>query len=192
MRLFYAAYLSRENMEAYQALVDRLIEGAPSVLRSVPHRSHHLTLAFLGEIGEVDLDRCSDALGTLEELEAFPLTLGPPGLLMGRGRPRLIRVGITSGEDLVHRVQTSLISYVTDAIPTLDTRSKPPHITLARFNKSAGKAQTRAIRSALETQTASLLPTRDQFSTVQLVKSSLSPSGPIYETLREVRLSGRS
>ena len=187
MRLFYAAYLSPENIRAYQVLVDRLIEEVPGTLRSVPHLTHHLTLAFLGEISESDANRCSEALKAIGQFEAFEYSLGPPSVLMGRGRPRLVRVSVTEGMEQVREVQTDLISGVSENLLSIETRSKPPHITLARFKKNARKSQTRQVEAALERADAPL-PQKGQFASVQLVKSTLTPSGPIYETLREVHL----
>ena len=187
MRLFYAAYLSRENMDAYQALVDGLIQRVPGVLRSIPNRTHHLTLAFLGEIAESDLEKCSAAIDAVEGCEAFEYSLGRPSLLLGRGRPRLIRVGVTRGSDRVSKVQAALVSSVSEQITSIDTRFKPPHITLARFKKNARRSQARQVETAVARHDTPL-PQRGHFSCLQLVKSTLTPSGPIYETLHEVHL----
>ena len=175
-------------MDAYQALVEGLILEVPGVLRSIPPGTHHLTLAFLGDIAESDIDRCSAALDEVGSFEAFEYSLGPPNLLSGRGRPRLVRVSTTEGVEQVRSVQKALISRVAQAVPSIDTRSKPPHITLARFKKFAHRPQARQIEAALGRMTDLAIPERDRFSSVRLVKSTLAPSGPIYETLREAPL----
>jgi 2'-5' RNA ligase len=178
-------------MDSYQALVARLIREVPGVLRSIPQRTHHLTLAFLGEIAESDVDMCSASLDSLKRVETFGYSLAPPTILMGRGRPRLIRVSVTDGMDLVRNVQTTLISRVSEQLPSLDSRSKPPHITLARFKKTAKRSQARQVETAIE-RNETPLQVQDHFSRVQLVKSDLTPSGPIYETLCEVHLAEAS
>ncbi len=188
MRLFYAAYLSRGSMDAYQALVDSLIREHPGDLRSVPRNTHHLTLAFLGEIAETEIEVCENALHEVAGLDAFEYSLGQPDILMGRGRPRLIRVGISAGEERIVTVQRTLIDAVADGIPSLDTRSKPPHVTLARFNKRAARPQARAVGRALAMIEPGQAPTTDRFSRVRLVRSSLTPSGPIYENVQEIEL----
>jgi len=189
MRLFYAAYLSRENMQAYQALVDQLIEEVPGTLRSVPHQTQHLTLAFLGEIAESDVDICSSVLEAVERFHAFRFSLGPPTILMGRGNPRLIRASVTEGSEQVSEIQRVLISGVSERLLSINSRPKPPHVTVARFNKKAHRPQARQVEDALERHLGPPLPGEDHFSTVHLVKSSLTQSGPIYETVKEVRLS---
>jgi 2'-5' RNA ligase len=190
MRLFYAAYLSRENMDAYQALVESLIRKVPGTLRSVPHRTHHLTLGFLGEIEESDLERCSAVLDAIERFGSFEYTLDTPSLLIGRGRPRLIRAGVTAGGEQIRDVQAALISRLKGRLPSLETRTKPPHVTIARFTKGSDRAQARAVEVAIQQIGDFALPERDHFEDVHLVSSSLTPSGPVYKTLRQVRLSG--
>ncbi len=187
MRLFYAACLSRENMDVYQALVDGLIQRVPGVLRSIPNRTHHLTLAFLGEIAGSEVQECSAAIDAVEGCEAFEYSLGRPSLLLGRGRPRLIRVSLSTGVQRVQEVQAALLASLATSHSSIDSRSKPPHTTLARFKKNAQRSQARRVEAAID-QCATPLPKGDQFSSVQLVKSTLTPSGPIYETLREVHL----
>lgn len=189
MRLFYAAYLSQENMDAYQALVDGLIGEVPGVLRSIPPSTHHLTLAFLGEIAESDVKICSSALDAVKGFEAFDYALGSPSLLVSRGRPRLIRVSVSEGAEKVRKVQTALLSKLAGDLSSIETRSKPPHITLARFKKNAHRPQTRRVQAAVDRYDTPV-PDKDHFSRVELVKSELTPSGPIYETLCEVDLAG--
>lgn len=189
MRLFYASYLGRENMRAYQTLVDQLIEDVPGTLRSVPLQTHHLTLAFLGEIADADGSAYCSALDTLEGTEAFAYSLGPPAILMGRGQPRLIHARVIENAEAIAEVQSRLLTAVRGLLPSIDSRPKPPHVTLARFKRSAKRWQTRQMRQALERVEGSLLPETDRFSSVHLVESTLTPSGPSYETLREIRLS---
>ncbi len=192
MRLFYAAYLSQENMRAYQALVDRLMAEVPGSLRSVPHQTHHLTLAFLGEIADSQLKACKVILESVASLDSFPLSLARPRVLKGRGRPRLICVDIADGKDRVEELQKSLSSALNERLDSIDLRPKPPHVTLARFNRNASRWQGRQVESALAGDLDLELPCADRFRAVDLVKSSLTPSGPIYETVARAELLVRS
>jgi 2'-5' RNA ligase len=183
MRLFYAAYLSEDNMRAYQALVDHLVQEVPDTLRSVPHRTHHLTLAFLGEIDDCDADKCRAALAEISGFQAFSYNLGAPTLLVGRGRPRLVRVDVAEGGEAIRRIQSTLLRRLSTQLPGLDTRTKPPHVTLARFRKNAHKWQARNVERTLERIDGAMFPTRDRLAEVHLVSSTLTPTGPRYQTV---------
>ena len=188
VRLFYAAYLSPENMRAYQDLVDRLIDDVPGVLRSIPPKSHHLTLAFLGEIRDDEVDKCATALQSVERVKTFPISLSHPRILKGRGRPRLMCVDVNDGKGKVSDVQATLIAHLTKGLPSLDLRSKPPHVTLARFSRKARARQARLVEEATAKRLEAAPPWGDQVDSVQLVRSSLTPTGPIYETVAEADL----
>jgi 2'-5' RNA ligase len=160
MRLFFASFLSAENIDAFQSLISELVAGASGALRSVPPATQHLTLAFLGEIAEQDVSECLNALTVVEDLRAIPFSLDPPRILFARKSPRLLKADISKGSERVAELQESLRAALLNRLPRLDIRPKPPHVTL------------------------------DLLNSVQLVKSKLTPEGPIYETVAESPLSG--
>jgi 2'-5' RNA ligase len=188
MRLFYASFLAPENMSAYESLVERLRTEVPRVLRPIPARSHHLTLAFLGDVADDDVDQCLAVLDTVTGSPASSFTLGQPRILYGRGRPRLISADLGEGGEHVSRLQQLLCDEILQALPSLDLRPKPAHVTLARFGKRTNRQTARRVEEALARQ-EDPKPTRtDRLVAVQLVKSSLTPTGPIYESLGETSL----
>lgn len=189
VRLFYATFLSDENMRAYQALVDELIEEVPDALRSIPPTTHHLTLAFLGEIADTDVEVCINSLAGVERQPAFAFTLARPRLLMGRGRPRLICADVADGKEQVSEAQAALTSQLSVHLPALELRPKPPHVTLARFHKRARRSQARRVEESLSRHYDDSAPWQDRFTSVALVRSSLTPSGPVYESLATANLS---
>ncbi len=188
MRLFYAAYLAPENMLAYEALIDGLLREVPGALRSIPQQTHHLTLAFLGEIPQNRLAVCVSALSDIERRDAFPIALGRPDILMGRGRPRLVRADVTENADKIDEIQAALLERLSGSLPSIDSRSKPAHVTLARFQKNAHRSQARRVREILRQLPDDSLPQKDRFSSVCLVQSSLTRTGPIYETIAQAEL----
>jgi 2'-5' RNA ligase len=189
VRLFYASFLAPENMSVYESLVAGLRDEVPRALRPLPARTHHLTLAFLGDVADGDVDKCLAVLDAATGSPASTFTLGQPRILYGRGRPRLICADLGEGGEHVSRLQQFLCDEILQALPSLDLRPKPPHVTLARFSKKANRQTARKVEEALARQ-EDAKPTRtDRLVTVQLVKSSLTPTGPIYESLGEATLS---
>jgi len=189
LRLFFATFLSQENVAAYQALVDRLMSDAPDALRPIPPASHHLTLAFLGELSDDDVENCRAGLAAVTELESFSFSLEPPRILMGRGRPRLICVDVGVGTKQVSEVQAALVAHLSRSLPSLKVRPKPPHVNLARFKRNARRSEAARIEGAMTRHYDNSHAWEDRFAEIHLVKSSLTPAGPIYETVQKAQLS---
>jgi len=190
MRLFYASFLAPENMSAYEALVARLSADVPRALRPIPARTHHLTLAFLGDVADGDVDKCLEVLNSAKGTPASSFSLGQPRILYGRGQPRLICTDLVEGAEHVSALQELLQVELRQALPSLSIRPKPPHVTLARFNRKANRQTGRKVEEALSRQDGLEQNRTGHLVSVQLVKSSLTPNGPIYESLGKATLAG--
>lgn len=188
MRLFYASFLDSQNMEAYEALIARISAAVPRVLRPIPHGTHHLTMAFLGEIGDNDLDGCLQALASTVASSTFDYSLGSPRILYARRSPRLICVDVENGAEKIASLQAQLHAAFLRRFPQSQVRAQHPHITLARFTRNARPQSAAAVSSALEAQAPQRLPQSDRLLSIHLVRSSLTSSGPVYESLGEAKL----
>jgi len=182
MRLFYASFLGHDTMQAYESAIASACVEVPNALRPVPRGTLHLTLGFLGQISEQDLEHCLEALHTVDEVPAFQIGLAPPSVLYARRTPRLVCVSVSDGADRVMALQRNLREGLRVRLPDLVIRPNPPHVTLARFRKSANRsAAQRALDSLLAR--AELPSEADWVTHVKLVRSTLTPQGPVYEPL---------
>ena len=190
MRLFYAAFLDPDNRRSYESLIARVIADVGNLIRPVPSDSQHQTLAFLGEIDDRDVDRYVEILELTKRFPEIPFTLRHPNVLFGRGTPRLVKADLEEGSERALALQKALRLETGEDPRTLERRLKHPHVTLARFKKSSNKAAAQKVIDAL-TRLEYPGPVRtDRLSSVHLVKSTLTPSGPIYESLAESTLGG--
>jgi len=192
VRLFYASFLDSQNMEAYEALIARISAAVPNVLRPIPRRTHHLTMAFLGEIEDNDLDRCLQALESTSASPSFDYSLGSPRILYARRSPRLICVDVERGSGEIASLQTLLSDSILQQFPKSEARAQNPHVTLARFKRNARPQSAAAVSEALQTQPLLELPQSDRLLSIHLVRSSLTSSGPVYESLGEAQLAESS
>jgi len=182
MRLFYASFLGRDTIQAYESAVASARVEVPNALRPVPRGTLHLTLGFLGQISEQDFEPCLEVLRTVNEFPAFRIALAPPSVLYARRAPRLVCVSVSDGADRVMALQRLLREGLRVRLPDLVIRPKPPHVTLARFHKSANRsAAQRALDSLLAR--VELPPGAEVVTHVKLVRSTLTPEGPVYEPL---------
>ena len=174
MRAFIALELPDAFAFETAALAERLsllCEG-----RFVPRENHHLTLAFLGDIGEA---QSRDAVCALEEACAgrAPVGLASDGLgRFGRAGDATLWMGVRGGEalaDLAAGVRGRLDAWGL----AYDPQPFKPHVTLGRRVRLP-----RAELPPLE------FPLDDEATRVTLFKSTLSREGASYKALYTVEL----
>jgi 2'-5' RNA ligase len=190
MRLFYAAFLDPENRRSYEALIAKVIADVGNVIRPVPSGSQHQTLAFLGDIDDREVGRYVEILELTKDFPEIPFTLRHPAILYGRGTPRLVKADLDEGSERALALQKALRLETGEDPRTLERRLKHPHVTLARFRKNANKAVAHKVVDALSRLEDPGMIRTDRLSSVHLVKSTLTPSGPIYESVAESMLAG--
>ncbi|QEW18940.1 2'-5'-RNA ligase [Marinibacterium anthonyi] len=174
MRAFVAVDLPEDLMEALERLQSDLRTG-----RIVAPDNLHLTLAFLGDAGDDALELLHDDLTTLHRI---PVTLRITGLdIFGSATaPRLVVAMVDDTPaltDLHHRITRVARAAGLD----LDRRRFRPHVTLARFGKTA-RADPQALARFLADHGGFTTPAIAARS-MGLYASTLTPHGAEYEAL---------
>ena len=174
------AFVALELPEAFADEVTELARQLAAVCegRFVPAESHHLTLAFLGEVGE---DGARAAMGALEAAcaVAAPVPLAAAGLgTFGRARDATLWLGVEKDPQLMALAGRLREELLARGLP-FDEKPFLPHVTLAR--------RVRMPRGSLG-ELAFPLP--DEASRVTLFKSTLEPDGARYKPLYTVELDG--
>ena len=162
------------------------VEPARSVRAGLrwEHRDrYHLTLQFLGPVGE--LAPVVDGLATaMAERPTFPFRLGGAGAFPKPGRARVVWMGTAAGgEELV-----ALVAAVAGGLRPLgyepDRKEFHPHLTLARLKVPDDMTE---VLGAIGPD-----PVGETFTVgeVVLYQSRLSPKGPTYTVLARFPLRG--
>lgn len=156
--------------------IEELLEQVSSLpsVRLPGGRNLHLTYMFLGDIGEKQVKRVSEAVTSISlkkvvsgfsGITAFPGLSNPWVLVLLFGNPELI----------------TIYNRISDLLPDFAADSKKfiPHLTIGRF----GKRNIKPDISKLKVPDEKVIIDR-----VCLFKSTLTPSGPVYEELVSVQL----
>lgn len=175
MRAFVALELPGPFADEVAGLARRL--GDRCAGRFVPAENYHLTLAFLGEVGEAQARRAMEALDAACA-GAAPVRLCARGLgTFGRGRDATLWLGVEKDEGLMAlacRVRAELAARGV----AYDEKGFLPHVTLARRARvPSGDLGGLA------------LPLPDVARRVTLLRSILGPEGARYKSLYTVGLS---
>ncbi len=166
MRLFIAITLSQETREFLSKI--RL----PARMA----REFHLTLRFLGEVPDEKVEKITAALDKIN-LRNFTFSLSGIGFFPNGKRPRVVWTGIVPPDDVIR-----LEKMIDDCLAVLGfPREKRyhPHITLARARR--GNDPRALANSAMALK---IPPLENSVMGFELIKSTLTPDGPIHETLK--------
>ena len=174
MRAFIALELPdafADEVAGLSRQLSQLCEG-----RFVPAENHHLTLAFLGEVGEAEAALAVSALETACA-GCGPVELRAAGLgTFGRGRDATLWLGIEKDPELV-RLALRVREQLNTRGLAFDEKPFMPHITLAR--------RVRGLGGSLD---GLAFPLPDEAFRVTLFRSYLDAEGAWYKPLFSVDL----
>ena len=184
VRTFVAIELPVEVKQALEALSGRLRRsGAKATWVRVDNI--HLTLRFLGDVSECDVNRLGERLAlAYQEEEPFVLTVAGTGAFPNSRKPSVIWAGVSPLDGGLARAQTIAEDAAAAIGLDAEARAFRPHLTVARIRDSR----------AIGELPAHLEQERDFFggefrvTAVSLFSSQLTPKGPIYRCLREFGL----
>lgn len=173
MRLFAGIRLPAPALPPVQEASAPLV-GALGV-KMVEKENLHLTLKFIGEVGDTTTaKRIEDALSAIK-FSPFSVSLSGAGAYPNEHFPRAIWIGGKSegAENLAAQLENAL------SFLPLKKEKFTVHLTVARAPKSVGDIEDFLLKNkGKEICSFSV-------SSFQLIKSKLTPAGPVYEVIKE-------
>src|SRR5262245_32767792 len=175
MRLFVALELDDVARRAILAEQNRLkhafATSGPASLKWVKPEHIHLTLVFLGELGQEEGGAVVQAMSEAIPLGRFEMTFGELGVFPLHGAPRVLWLGLQRGAREVEAIQRHILHRLRglDIVLQQGQRDFHPHVTLARWRESTG-ADRRVVVKAKRPEAVATLAV----SYVSLIESRLS------------------
>lgn len=172
MRAFIAMELPElfADETAYVAQqLSRAIQG-----RYTPRENYHITLAFLGEIDEVQV---RDTMEAMDEISAQCVRLIPDGIgKFGKPSNATLWMGLSKDPGLMNVTEQLRTALKTNGVP-FDDKPFLPHITLAR-HAVLPKSQLPDL----------LFPQEATAGCITLFKSTLNRDHSVYKPLYSISL----
>ena len=177
MRTFIAVELPEDIRNAVGYYIDSL-KGLIKNVKWISRNNLHLTIKFLGDVKESDLENINDCVSkTASIFNPFVMGLSHIGFFPSRRKPRVVWISADGGEDNLIDIFHDLENYLEHLGFDRDSRTFSPHLTIGRVKRYE-------IATVPE-----ILPEFDpvtfDVNSIALIKSTLTPRGPIYEKLFE-------
>ena len=188
-RTFIALPLPSDWQCALSAMLGQLSTSVPSdAVRWTAPANIHLTLRFLGATDPAIVPAIIARLQ--QSLPGTPppaLSLCGLGAFPPRRAPRIIWAGLAGDLEMLAKLQTITESAAVSLGWPAERRPFRPHLTLGRVRDRASTNQRRAVLRAI---TATTIPPASTWhpDAVLLYRSVLTPQGPVYTILSEVKI----
>ena len=165
--------------DSSKAVIEELNPGLRG-LRWLPASQLHLTLSFLGDIGQENEAALRESLSQVH-VPSFFLPLQGVGFFKARGRPSVVWIGVGKGHPHLFALHKHIQDAVLHAGLEADLRSFHPHVTVARSSGISTEALRPWIRKH-ETDGLGMFEVKEFI----LYSSVLAPEGATYS--EEMRL----
>lgn len=177
MRTFVAIEISDnhviESIKKFQSEIN--INAKP-----VEPKNFHFTLQFLGEISEDVSQKISNALHTIE-FSSFNVNLKGIGAFPKAKFPRVVWIGTDDGGGSLLIQLAKKVEKVLEPLGFFSDKPFKPHLTVFRIKK-----KIEDITEELEKQKTLDFGVQ-KVTEIKFKKSELTPNGPIYSDLEEIK-----
>ncbi len=182
MRTFIAIDIPRSLKQKIEANTRKARANFPELKWVEPHNLH-ITLKFLGEVKEKRLSDVEAAVKTAASLfSPFEIRIGAPDSFDSGGSIRVLWLAVEQGAEPLTELAQTIDRELTKRGFPREKRPFQAHLTIARTRKTGPRVRF----SQLGLPRESLPP----FTVREVViyKSTLTPSGPIYEKIKVIGL----
>ncbi len=181
MRCFLCIEIKKSEIIKKILQFQRELNSIDAKIKFVEEENFHLTLKFLGNIDPSVVD---DIYSIMKKIpfKSFSICLKTVGSFP-KTRPRVVWIGITAGQEEI----LSIMAFLNQNLKSLgfkpEKRKPSVHLTVGRVKF----IKDRNLFSNILEKWKDYSFGEMQVTAIQLKKSVLTPKGPIYTTLKEIK-----
>lgn len=181
-RLFIAINLDDTLKKQFSVLLEDFKKEEPSV-KWVEAHNLHITLKFLGDTPE---EKIGDIKKSLKNMtyRPFSFKLKSPGYFPVTKQPRVVWIGISEGKDDLLKLNIELENALEKQGFPRENKDFKCHITLGRVKKFKKIYSFERLSEKIEGENF----IEQKIEHIDLMKSNLYPTGPVYEILEQYSL----
>lgn len=178
VRTFLSVNIENEDLLSRLKYLQRRLDTDAAKLKMVEEENIHFTLRFFGDVTHAQLEKIQTSLESVD-LDTFSIEIHGVGAFPTKRRPRVIWVGVTRNGNLMVELKSEVDKHLEKVGYQRERKPFTPHATIARVRRVYD-------RDGLYTQ-LDLLSAADigtmTVSEFTMMKSTLTPSGAIYDTI---------
>jgi 2'-5' RNA ligase len=188
VRSFIAIDLPAGVRAELTSLEEKLKTRRHPFVKWVDPESMHLTLKFLGNVAADSIPQIVGAVSSVAPMHSpFKLQVADTGAFPNWQRPQVVWVGVGGELDRLNSLQKGLESVLSPLGFPPESRPFSAHLTLGRLRDRVTPDDRR--RFAEFAQTVEFKTSLSfEVNAIRLMKSQLTPAGPIYSELAVARL----
>lgn len=159
--------------------LQEVVGSLPASCKMVERENLHVSLSFLGEIGEGEVETAMGALKNIcDTHNAFETVADKIKLIPNESYVRVVALSTTSKSDVLEKISSEIKEKIGGSV-------KPPHITLCRVRRVTDKRGFLDGIKRMDNVDISFV-----VGSLSIIKSELSPRGPTYSVVKEIGLMG--
>jgi 2'-5' RNA ligase len=173
------------DIKPFQKLIEfeNEIKNTGANVKLVEPENIHLTLKFLGDTDEILIDKIEEITkNSVSEIEPFEIKLIGSGVFPNERYIKVIWIGIENGE-IISKIAEKIDEQISSLGFEKEKRKFSAHLTIARIKSVKNKEKIiQVIEKYRNIEFIQL-----KVNSIKLKKSTLTPKGPIYTTLKEIK-----
>ncbi|MGD2073155.1 MAG: RNA 2',3'-cyclic phosphodiesterase [Candidatus Thorarchaeota archaeon] len=181
VRAFLSIDIDDDALLSRIAHIQQKLDLQAGKIKLVKRENIHFTLRFLGDTLVSKLDKIhTELLGI--QFSPFTIEITGIGAFPSIRRPRVIWVGVTQNANQIIDLKKEIDDYLGNLGYSPEKRKFHAHATFARVRNVRNRKRMIASLESIANETTGTMTV----SNFRMTKSTLTSSGPIYETLWEV------
>lgn len=185
MRCFIGIQLGQVSREKLDK-VKQVLRDCSLEVKWVEKYNLHITLKFLGAITQRDIKEVTDVLAdVIAKQDSFRLNIEGLGAFPNLDYPKTIWAGVNKGQQKLEKLHQTIEQELITLGFKQDEHDYTPHITLGRVNRAEKNLD---IMSQKLKEFPFQIKIEEVIEQISLIKSTLTPKGPIYKSLAEFEL----
>lgn len=181
VRAFLSIDIEDQSLLSQIQNIQQKLDLSAAKMKIVKSENIHFTLLFFGDTPLTRLDQIRASLDGIK-ITPFEIEIAGVGAFPNRRRPRIIWIGVAHNASKILSLKDEIDSSLLNLDYQPEKRKYTPHATIARVRHVK---DSKRIADNLEYLSNEVMGTMN-VNKVTMMKSTLTPSGPIYEPLWQI------